>query len=79
MKTHRFGQKIRLHSTTAIKHQILTLMLEDEIRTPRGNSVFQPDASPAIAALKTLWGQNPALGRNVIPYEKVATSGGFRI
>ena len=59
MKTHRFGQKIKLHSTRAIKHQTLTLMLEDEIRALHGNSVFQPDASPAIAALKKLRGQNP--------------------
>jgi hypothetical protein len=43
MKTHRFGQKIKLHSTRAIKHQTLTLMLEDEIRTLHGNSVFQPN------------------------------------
>jgi len=64
MKTHRFGQKIKLHSTRAIKHQTLTLMLEDEIRALHGNSVFQPNASPAIAALKKLRGQNPLFGTN---------------
>jgi hypothetical protein len=64
MKTHRFGQKIKLHSTRAIKHQTLTLMLEDEIRALHGNSVFQPNASPAIAALRKLRGQNPPFRTN---------------
>jgi hypothetical protein len=61
MKTHRFGQKIKIPSTRAIKHQTLALMLEDEIRALHGNSVFQPDASPTIAALKKLRGQSPVL------------------
>jgi hypothetical protein len=64
MKAHRFGQKIKLPSTRAIKHQTLTLMLEDEISALHGNSVFQPNASPAIAALKKLRGQNLLFGTN---------------
>jgi hypothetical protein len=32
MRTHRFGQKIKLPSTIAIKHQIKKLMLEDVIK-----------------------------------------------
>ena len=31
MRTHRFGQKIRLPSTTAIKHELRTLMAADEV------------------------------------------------
>jgi len=31
MRTHRFGRKIRLPSTIAIKHQIKMLMVRDEI------------------------------------------------
>ena len=31
MRTHRFGQKIKLPSTIAIKHQIRMLMARDEI------------------------------------------------
>jgi hypothetical protein len=54
MINHRFGRKVRLHSTAAIKHQILTLMLEDEIRAAPGNSTFQAHKSPAIAALEKL-------------------------
>lgn len=33
MRTHRFGQKIKLPSTMAIKHQVRTLMAQDEIAT----------------------------------------------
>ena len=31
MRTHRFGRKIKLPSTIAIKHQIRTLMAQDEV------------------------------------------------
>jgi len=31
MRTHRFGRKIRLPSTMAIKHQIRTLVARDEV------------------------------------------------
>jgi hypothetical protein len=32
MPTHRFGRKIKLPATRAIKHQILKLMLQDHLR-----------------------------------------------
>ena len=32
MYTHRFGRKLKLPSTIAIKHQIRKLMAEDEVR-----------------------------------------------
>ena len=32
MRTHRFGKKIKLPATSAIKHQIRVLMLEDAQR-----------------------------------------------
>ena len=35
MQTHRFGKKIKLPSTIAIKHQLRTLMLEDWSRKQR--------------------------------------------
>jgi hypothetical protein len=33
MQTHRFGRKIKLPATIAIKHQINRLILEDAIKT----------------------------------------------
>jgi hypothetical protein len=35
MLTHRFGRRIKLPSTMAIKHQIRTLMARDEVRRRR--------------------------------------------
>jgi hypothetical protein len=32
MRTHRFGRKLKLPSTIAIKHQIRRLMLEDWVK-----------------------------------------------
>ena len=32
MRTHRFGRKIKLPATIAIKHQIRKLMFEDAIK-----------------------------------------------
>jgi len=32
MQTLRFGRKLKLPSTIAIKHQILTLMLQDHLK-----------------------------------------------
>jgi hypothetical protein len=32
MLSHRFGRKIKLPSTVAIKHQILKLMLQDHLK-----------------------------------------------
>jgi hypothetical protein len=33
MRTHRFGRKIKLPATIAIKHQIRKLMLEGAVKT----------------------------------------------
>ena len=32
MRTHRFGQKLKLPATIAIKHQIRKLMFEDAVK-----------------------------------------------
>jgi hypothetical protein len=32
MRTHRFGRKIKLPATIAIKHQLRKLMLEDSVK-----------------------------------------------
>ena len=54
MRTHRFGRKLRLPSTVAIKHQLLMVMLEDEIRAASGS--FKDSESPALAMLRRLRG-----------------------
>jgi hypothetical protein len=54
MRAHRFGSKIKLPSTTAIKHQLLTMMLEDEVRAVPTGAIFQEGDSPALALLRRL-------------------------
>jgi hypothetical protein len=54
MKTQRFGRTIKLPSTLAIKHQILTMMLEDEIKAVPTGAEFDPRTSPALASLRKL-------------------------
>jgi hypothetical protein len=57
MIKRRFGRKLNLPSIVSIKHQILMMMLEDEIKaTPIGVS-FDKEKSTAIAALRRL--KNP--------------------
>jgi hypothetical protein len=54
MITRRFGQKLKVPSILSIKHQILMMLLEDEIRgTPEGIA-FNKDKSPAMRALRRL-------------------------
>jgi hypothetical protein len=38
MHTHRFGRKLKLPSTIAIKHQIRKLMAEDEVKKAAAES-----------------------------------------
>jgi len=54
MNALRFGRKIQLPSTAAIKHQVLRLMLEEEIRAVPAGSLFEPNTSPALASLRKL-------------------------
>ena len=56
MRNYRFGSKIRLPSTVAIKHQLLTLMLEDELRATPPDQLFDEKASPALGRLRRLVG-----------------------
>jgi hypothetical protein len=58
MRTHRFGQKLKLPSTLAIKHQILALMFEDyrraqllEMTAPNGTDLktpHRPEEAPVV-------------------------------
>lgn len=54
MQTQRFGRKINLPSTAAIKHQLLMLMLEDEIRAIPADGAFKPETSAALGKLRRL-------------------------
>lgn len=56
MLSHRFGRKLKLPSTAAIKHQLLLMMLEDEIRAiPPGES-FKNGTSATLGKLRRLRG-----------------------
>ena len=54
MKNHRFGRKLNLPSTMAIKHQLLTMSLEEEIAAVPAGSVFDQDKSSSLASLRKL-------------------------
>jgi hypothetical protein len=47
MRTHRFGRKIKLPATTAIKHQIRMLMAQDELKNAEAQLI---EPSPRRAA-----------------------------
>ena len=49
MHTLRFGSKLNLPSTFAIKHQIRKLMAEDEIKIRRGRGEVRSKAAAAAA------------------------------
>ncbi|MGV3635042.1 MAG: hypothetical protein ACO1NY_11900 [Pseudorhodoplanes sp.] len=54
MLSQRYGRKIKLPATAAIKHQLLLLMLEDEIRAIPTDRAFNPDTSAALCKLRRL-------------------------
>lgn len=63
MRTHRFGRKLKLPSTAGIKHQILMMMLEDEIKAiPPGGS-FNENESTALGKLRRLISPRTPYGR----------------
>jgi hypothetical protein len=41
MRTHRFGRKIKLPATIAIKHQIRILMAQDEVKKTKAQLIEQ--------------------------------------
>lgn len=54
MENQRFGRKLTLPSTAAIKHQLLLMTLEDEIRAvPQGGS-FNSEESAVLVKLRRL-------------------------
>jgi hypothetical protein len=55
METRRFGRKIKLPATAAIKHQIMKLMLEDAIRAEavQRAEAFPPPLEERTTVLST--------------------------
>ena len=64
MRDHRFGHKIKLPSTVAIKHQLLTMMFDDEIRAIPPDGLFKENESQALASLRRLRGSSPVVAPN---------------
>lgn len=54
MDSFRFGRKLPMSATATIKHQLLAMMLEDEIRALPSGATFNVDESPACAGLRRL-------------------------
>ena len=50
MRTHRFGRKIKLPASIAVKHQIRVLMAQDEFKKAESQLVKQsaPVSEPAM-------------------------------
>jgi hypothetical protein len=53
MDTHRFGRKLKMPSTFAIKHQIRQLMIEDEIRKLEEQLVDSARGGPIDPAIRS--------------------------
>jgi len=54
MHARRFGQRLKLPSTVAIKHQFFMMMLEQEIGATPAGQAFHPESSQALANLRRL-------------------------
>ena len=56
----RFGRKLKLPSTRAIKYELLTMMLRDEVLSSHTGKPFVASNSHAIAKLRQLAGSAAA-------------------
>jgi hypothetical protein len=54
MRSSRFGQKLKMPSTHEIKHEMLMMALEDEIRAVPAGGSFDRETSPALGRLRRL-------------------------
>ena len=55
MRTHRFGRKIKLRSTMAIKHQRRTLMARDEIASAETDAGLKRRADDIVPSTWNEW------------------------
>ena len=57
MRTHRFGRKLKLPATIAIKHQIHRLMFEDSVKADLKEKAEaaapQPDERPLFRRIES--------------------------
>jgi hypothetical protein len=53
MHTHRFGRKIKLPSTVAIKHELLKLMSQDHLKAHDTTTIGSNDAEGRGVAEET--------------------------
>lgn len=61
MHNLRFGRKLALPSTRSIKHQLLMMRLEDEVKAILPGGSFNQEASLALAGLRRLGNAHPTL------------------
>ena len=54
MHTHRFGRKLKLPSTIAIKHEILRMMLQDEIKAQAAAESHEELVAQRLSAAEEL-------------------------
>jgi hypothetical protein len=54
MRTHRFGRKLKLPSTIAIKHQIRLLMLEDLVKEAEQKAGTEAVRGPMRGDIRSL-------------------------
>ena len=54
MYTQRFGRKLKLPSTVAIKHGLLKLMLEDHLKAQAQNTAAAETVEPEVRAVSPL-------------------------
>jgi hypothetical protein len=62
MRTHRFGRKIKLPATIAIKHQIRMRMAQYEVKKAEADRLLRRSLPRATSVRR-----NPALGRKEEP------------
>jgi hypothetical protein len=73
MRTHRFGQKLKIPSTAAIKHGILTMMLQEHLKANGFDTAS--DQSAAENRSHPFSGSALASSQSISPQYLPSTSG----
>jgi hypothetical protein len=75
MRTHRFGRKILLPSTMAIKHQIRMLMAEDEARKAGAEAAAPTPSCVPAPSIRLTSPPAPASDWSIRPETRVRRAG----